>query len=49
MEAFMDLGQGLVWELVREGGQERIAQECHVGQEVWVAAAGAIFYFRRQT
>ena len=22
MEAFMDLGQGLVWELVREGGQE---------------------------
>ena len=43
----MDLGQGLVWELVREGGQERIAQECHVGQEVWVAAAGAIFFHER--
>ena len=48
MEAFMDLGQGLIWELVREGSQERIAQECQVGQEVWAAAAGAVFYFRRQ-
>ena len=49
MEVFMDLGQGLVWELVGEGSQERIAQECKVGQEVWVAAVGAIFYFRSQT
>lgn len=43
----MDLGQGLVWELVGEGSQERIAQECQVGQEVWVAAAGAIFFHER--
>ena len=43
VEAFTDLRQGQVWKLVREDGQECIAQECQIGQEGWVATAGAVF------
>jgi hypothetical protein len=49
VEAFTDLRQGLVWEVVGEDGQECIAQECQIGQEVWVATARAVFSHERIT
>ena len=47
METFTDLWQGLVGKVVGEDCQECIAQECQIGQEVWVATAGAVFSHER--
>jgi hypothetical protein len=49
VEAFTDLRQGLVWEVVGKDGQEYIAQECQISQEVWVATARAVFSHERIT
>src|SRR5512136_267415 len=49
METFTNLWQGLVGKVVGEDGQECIAQECQIGQEVWVATAGAVFSHERIT
>ena len=43
MEGFLDLGQRLVRKVVGEGGEQGAAQQREVGQEVGLAAAGAVF------
>ena len=43
MELFLDLRQGSVREVLREEGQQGAAKQCEVGQEVGLAAAGAVF------
>jgi len=43
MELFEHLGQRAVWKLVGQEGQQGAAEEREVGQEIGVAAAGAVF------
>ena len=43
MEAFMDLWQGNVWPLVCQDSQQGAADQGDVGQQVGIAAAGAVF------
>ena len=43
MEGFLDLGQRLVRKVVWEEGEQGAAQQREVGQEVGLAAAGAVF------
>ena len=42
MEFFFDLGQGLVGMVFGQQGQQRTADQCDVGQQSGVAAAGTI-------
>lgn len=37
----------MCWELVGEDGQQSTADECQIGQEIGVAAAGAVFSHER--
>lgn len=43
MEVFDHLGQRPVWEVVGQEGEQGVANEREVGQEVGFAAAGAVF------
>ena len=42
MEVFPDLGKREVVEMIGQRGQEGVADEGQIGQEVWVATAGAV-------
>lgn len=47
MEMFVGLGQGNVWPLLGQDGQHGAADQGDVGQQVGIAAAGAIFAHER--
>ena len=47
VEGFAELGEGLFLKVLGEDLQDNVAKECHIGQQIGLAGARAIFSHQR--